>query len=194
MTSDELRDRLMAMSTRELVDILRERDAEEWRPEVFPLVEAILQDRGVDAAALQAGAAGPSEVPRFEALESVASLGDSFRANLCRMALREAGIEAWLSNEHLAGVAPPLGLAIGIDVLVRPGNAASAREVLSDVERGAASIPEEPEACPGCGSSDTEHLRAPDRLSAISGWALTSTPLPTGIWRWRCKQCGHEWE
>ena len=35
-------------------------------------------------------------------------------ASLFRMALGEAGIQAWLTTEHLAGVAPHLGLAVGV--------------------------------------------------------------------------------
>jgi len=45
--TDDLRNRLNAKLTSELVEILREQDPEEWRPEVFPLVEAILQERAL---------------------------------------------------------------------------------------------------------------------------------------------------
>jgi hypothetical protein len=42
-----LRLSLEARTTEELVDILRERDEGEWRPEVFPIVESILAGRNV---------------------------------------------------------------------------------------------------------------------------------------------------
>jgi hypothetical protein len=189
--TDDLRGRLEDMSSEELVRILEERDAAEWRPEVFPLIESILAARGV---------ALPAPLPPAEpdagpepSLESVATLSGALEANLCRMALTEAGIEAWLSTENLAGVAPHLGLAIGVDVLVRREDAAAAREVLEAGRSGAIALPVDPEPCPRCGSTGTEHYRRTDPLSAGSGWFLTAYPMPTGDWRWRCSSCGHEW-
>ena len=44
----ELRERLRLLPTAELVGILEGLDVEQWRPEVFPLVESILRDRGLD--------------------------------------------------------------------------------------------------------------------------------------------------
>jgi hypothetical protein len=76
--------------------------------------------------------------------EAVATLGSALEANLCRMALAEAGIEAWLSTENLAGIAPPLGLTMGVDVLVRPESAAAARELLAAIRSGAAALPDDP--------------------------------------------------
>jgi hypothetical protein len=192
--TDELRERLSTRPTDELVEILREQDTEEWRPEVFPLVEAILQERGVDTEAAKAAGPLPRDVLEFAAVQPVVTLNTSLEANLCRMALVEAGIEAWLSTEHLAGVAPPLGVAVGVDVLVRSENVEAARELLAELDTGAAALPVEPEPCPRCSSVETEHHRAPDRVSAVSGWALAGVPLPAGVWRWKCHGCGHEWE
>jgi hypothetical protein len=192
--TDELRDRLDERATEDLVAILRDNDSEEWRPEVFPLVEAILRERGVDVAAVKAAGPLPKEVLDFAPIEAIATYSTSLEANLCRMTLVEAGIEAWLSTENLAGIAPPLGVAIGVDLMVRSEDVTSAREVLADLASGAAAIPEDPEACPRCGSVDTEHVRTPDRLVAVSSWALAGVPLPVGAWRSSCKQCGHEWE
>jgi hypothetical protein len=58
--SAELRERLGLLPTAELVGILEGLDAEEWRPEVFPLVEGILRERGLDVA----GMAGRRREPR----------------------------------------------------------------------------------------------------------------------------------
>jgi len=179
------------MSSEELVRILEERNPEEWRPEVFPIVESILVERGVSlpvALPPPAPDAGPEPSP-----ESVATLSGALEANLCRMALAEAGIEAWLSTENLAGVAPHLGLAIGVDVLVRREDAAAAREILEAAQWGAIALPVDPEPCPRCGSTGTEHYGRRDPLSPGSGWFLTAYPMPTGDWRWRCSSCGHEW-
>lgn len=81
----------------------------------------------------------------FEAFETVATFGDAVQAHLCRMALQQAGVDAWLSTENLAGVHPPLGLAIGVGVLVRPEEAAAARDLLRAADRGRLALPDEPE-------------------------------------------------
>ena len=192
--TDELQDRLRGKPTAELVAILRAQDATEWRREVFPLVETILQERGVDTRAVKAAGPPPADTVEFAALESVASFRTQLSASLCRMALAQAGIEACLSTENLAGISPPLGLAIGVDVLVRPESASLARNLLAEFEEGAERVPEDAQPCPRCGGTDTEHVRRVGRLSAVAGWALAGTPLPMVDWRWNCKRCGHEWE
>lgn len=192
--TDELRTRLSDMSTDELVAILRFRDQEQWRPEVFPLVEAILKDRGLSTADLTSVEEVPADIPELETLESIASFPTALEANLCRMALQEAEIDAWLSTEHLAGVAPPLGLAIGVDVMVRPSSVEAAREILSGIQDGVAALPEDREVCPRCSSTDTEHQQTTDRVATVSGWLLASMPLAQHVWRWKCRACGYEWE
>jgi hypothetical protein len=182
------------MPTAELVAILRGQDAMEWRPEVFPLVETILQERGVDTTAVKAAGPPAADTLEFAALEAIASFRSQLSASLCRMALAQAGIEAWLSTENLAAISPPLGLAIGVDVLVRPENANLARKLLAEFESGGRPVPEESQSCPRCGGTDTEHARRVGRLSAVAGWALAGTPIPMVAWRWKCKHCGHEWE
>ena len=42
--TDDLRARLEELPTGELLAALRDRDLEEWRPEAFPLIEAILAE------------------------------------------------------------------------------------------------------------------------------------------------------
>jgi Putative prokaryotic signal transducing protein len=190
----DLHSRLAAMSTEELSDILRENDRDEWRPEVFPLVEVLLKDRGVDIEAVKASLRAIESQPGSAGLESVKSLGDALQANLCKMALLEAGIEAWLSTEYVAGAFPTLGLALGVDVLVRPEDAAAARELIAGLDSGAAEIEQELEACPRCASSETEHVRAPDRVGAVAGWLMVGLPLPSGAWHWKCRICGQDWQ
>ncbi len=190
---EDLRARLEEMSTADLVAVLRSQNVEEWRPEVFPLVEAILSQRGVDVVALKPARAGLEETD-YAPVESVASFSTALEANLCRMALEEAQIHAWLSTEYLADVAPHLGLAIGVDVLVRKDVADAAREVLASIKTGAAALPSEGEPCPKCQSEQTERLQATDRGATIGAGRLAGTPLPEHDWRWTCGTCGHEWE
>jgi len=193
--TDDLRARLNDMPTGELVEILQGHDLEQWRPEVFPLVEAILRERHVDVAAVKMSVPHPVEdETEFESLESVESFSAVLPANLCRMALQEAGIEAWLSTEHLAGVAPPLGFTLGVDVLVRPASAAAARAVIASLQDGTAAIPEEPEPCPRCQSLENERVPEEDAEPSVLAWARHGPPPAQSIWRRRCKSCGHEWE
>jgi len=61
--SSEMRRLLARKTTEELVEALRTRDPNEWRPEVFPLIESILQERGVDVAAAMAQALDRQDAP-----------------------------------------------------------------------------------------------------------------------------------
>ena len=143
--TDDLRARLEQLPTGELLAVLRDRDLDEWRPEAFPLVEAILRERHVDvAAALQSLNAAATYVD-FEALTTIATFSTSVDAHLCRMALEEAEIPCWLFNDNLAGVHVPLGMAIGVSVRVRPEDESAAREVMEAVRSGATAAPEDPE-------------------------------------------------
>lgn len=194
MTAEEdLRERLEAMSTSRLTELLSNRDADEWRPEVFPLAEGILRARGVDPPST---AVPEDEDPGLahQDLVRVTSLMDSMAANLCRMALQEASIQAFVSNEHLAGASPPLGIALGFDILVAADDEAAAREVLAALESGEAAIPLEPEPCPQCQSLDNERRPEKDRLQAVGSFLLFDTPRPAVSWRTRCLKCGHVWE
>ena len=189
---DELRERLDAMGTDELVEILEHRDRGEWREEVFPIVEEILRARGVEASTERSAPAmgAPEDSGAFT---SVGTFSTAMQANLCKMALAESSIEAWLPTEHLAGVSPPLGLAFGVDVVVRDEDAPAARDLLRELDLGGAALAQVPEPCPRCGSVDTEHVDRPDRLGAVAGWVFVGTPLPAVKWEWVCRNCGHEW-
>jgi hypothetical protein len=144
--TDDLRARLEPLSTDELLAVLRDRDLEEWRPEAFPLIEAILAARHVDVAAALESLRAAATYVDFEALVEIATFSTSVDAHLCRMALEEAEIPCWVFNDNLAGVHVPLGMAIGVSVRVRPEDAAAAREILEAVRSGATAGPEDPSA------------------------------------------------
>jgi putative signal transducing protein len=189
----DLKDRLDAMSSDELLEILERRDTDEWREEVFPIVEALLQARGIQPP-IAAAPPVADDAREMGALTSVGTFSTALDANLCKMALTEAGIEAWLPTEYLAGVSPNLGLAIGLDVLVRDEDATRARDVLRELAQGGAALALDPEPCPGCGSTETEYVPQPDRANAIGGYFLAGLPRPAVQWRWVCQGCRQEWE
>jgi hypothetical protein len=132
---------------------------------------------------------GPSET-----FVAAVRLRDSVRASLCRSALQNAGVETWLSPENLAAIAPHLGIAIGIEILVRESDLAVAREVIEQLERGALALPEEPDPCPKCGATGAVHAARPDRAGALLGQLLAGVPRPDVVWTWRCVACDHCWQ
>jgi len=128
-----------------------------------------------------------------DAQSTVVTLRDSAKAQLLRMALEGAGIQAWLSTENLASVAPHLGIAIGIDVNVRHSDLLAARELMMSVESGEVALPEDSDLCPACGGSETERVSAPHRTGALLGQLFVGVPRPDIRWSWTCGRCGHSW-
>ena len=182
------------MPTGELLTILNERDLDEWRPEAFPLIEAILAERHVDVAAALASLSAAATYVDFEALAEIATFGTSVDAHLCRMALEEAEIPCWLFNDNLAGVHVPLGMAIGVSVRVRPEDAEGAREILEAVRSGATAAPEDRVSCPRCGASDAVRARTTDRLSTVETFLIMGPPIAQSRWQYKCATCGHSWD
>ena len=192
--TDEMRTQLEQLTTAELLGILRDQDLEEWRPEAFPTIEAILSARHVDVpAALESLRASASYVD-FEALSQVATFSTSVEAHLCQMALEEAAVPCWLFNDHLADVHVPLGMAIGVSVRVRPEDAEAAREILEAVRAGETAAPEDPTPCPSCGSLDATRVRTIDRVSTTAAWLFVGTPAAQSDWQYVCSGCGHRWD
>ncbi len=135
-------------TTGELISILRNHDEQEWRPEAFTAAAAALVSRGVSPAEVEA--MGPEGVDVVESAPTITleTLTSPSEAQLLRMALEEAGIEAWVTDETLGSM---YGVGIGSRLQVRARDEAAAREVLSSTAVKAAPSPGEP-ACPACGS------------------------------------------
>jgi hypothetical protein len=124
-------------------------------------------------------------------LVAVAELRDGVRAGLCRMSLEACGIQAWLPTRHLGGVAPHLGIAVGLEVRVRSSEAEAARNELA---AGAAALSHEGTLCPRCGSPRFQFLGRPARARALLGYFVFGIPRPDVRWRWYCRACGKEWK
>lgn len=184
---EDLRRELEALSTEELVSILRNRDEDEWRPEVFDLVAAILEGRGVspkDVVAL-----GPEAVDVIEG-QPLVTLGRYFspvQAHAHRMALEDAGLQAWVSDEILGTM---YGVGVGPRLQVRAEDERAARAVLEAGPPPASSLPAElaEPPCPSCGSTDvnqTADLPDPSPQAPAEG--------SRRVWRYECGSCGHAW-
>jgi hypothetical protein len=191
--TDELRARLAELPTGELLAILHERDLDEWRPEAFPLIEAILTERHVDVAAALESLGAAATYVDFEALTEIATFSTAVDAHLCRMALEEAEIPCWVFNDHLAGVHVPLAMVVGVSARVRPEDEAAAREILEAVRAGAVAAPEEAVPCPRCGT-ETVRKGTVDRVATLATALTTGPPLAQSKWQYRCAACGHTWD
>jgi hypothetical protein len=162
---DYIRREMDARETEDLVEILAQQDEEEWSPEVFPLIEEVLRDRGVrvaeEVARLRAQLDDREPDPHAEAaasqIVSVASFEDESDARLCRMALEQAGVRAMVRGPGRDG-------DLWFEVHVAEADLAAAKEVLDAAEVPEDSLEEgDSYKCPSCGFV-TEPLREGGRL------------------------------
>jgi len=123
----------------------------------------------------------------------VADFRDSVHAQLCQMALQAGGVEAWLSQPTLAGVAPDLGIALGVEVLVRASDEAAAGELISAFKAGDMALRPEATACARCGSTEAQYLPQAHRGAGIFGSIFGRAPERDVVWVWKCSRCGNDW-
>jgi hypothetical protein len=148
---ETLRKEFDQRSTADLVSIFRNRDEEEWRPEVFDAVAAVLKARGVSPEEVAAMGPEGTDVVESEPTVTIATFFSPAEGHATRMALEEGGIAAWVSDE--AG-GTMYGVGIGARLQVRVKDLDAARELLSGAELSADGLPPdlaEP-PCPACGS------------------------------------------
>jgi putative signal transducing protein len=117
-----LRDRLDAMTTAKLVDIVKRHELDEWRPEVFPIVESILEGRGVDVVALKAQAERDAAVASEDppAFLRVMDLADPAILAVARSLLEEAGVPFFIRNEGTQNLFGGGQLGTGYNVFTGP--------------------------------------------------------------------------
>jgi hypothetical protein len=121
---DTLRFKLEQKSSDELTTILRNRDEDEWRPEAFEMVAAILKDRGFSPGEI--AAMGPEGYDAVEgAPTTIGTFVNEGEAQALRMALEEAGIAAWVVDE-----ARGQALVAEARLQVRAADAEAARQIL----------------------------------------------------------------
>jgi hypothetical protein len=182
---DAVRQELEGLPTEELVSILRDRDEQEWRPEVFGIVESILAGRGVSAADVAALGPEGEDVVEEQLLVTIGRYFTPHEAHGLRMALEEASLRAWVSEESGGAM---FGVGIGSRLQVRAEDEAAARAVLEAAAvpvSGAPPLAEQP--CPRCGVREMRQ-----------GTALAQPPAPASAdapraFRYECASCGHSW-
>lgn len=163
------------------MSILRNRDTEEWRPEVFGIVASILIARGVSIADLTALGPEGVDVAEGQTLVAVASGMTIVEAHAARLVLESAGIPAWVPDEAV-------GIGMRTRLQVRLEDEARAREVLegSATSEALAEFDEPP--CHRCGSS---HVRPV--VETVYQERPLARPRPVRHWVYECTACGHRW-
>jgi hypothetical protein len=185
--SEELRRELEAMPTEELISILRNRDQDEWRPEALAMVPSILAARGVSSSEIAALGPEGYDVVEGRELRTIGRYFSTFEAHANRVALEQAGIPAWVSDETLGSM---FGIGVGTRLRVRVEDEAAARAVLEAAPTPASALPPdlaEP-PCPTCGS--TEVTQTADITAQVPDLAIEA---PHRAWRYTCATCGHSW-
>jgi len=142
--TDDLRRRLEEKSTEELLDIVRDRDEDAWRPEVFVIAESILRARGEEVPA--AAPRGEAAVSEGEPVE-VCALTDPSLLPIAKSLLEEAGIDYVVRNEEtqnlfgwgqaIAGFNPVVGPPV---IVVPSSRLDEARELLTPLTEGSAPV------------------------------------------------------
>lgn len=141
--------------------------------------------------------------PEWSDLVRVARFWEVHRAHAAQAFLNSEGIDAFLANAHISGVAWHYGAAGGgIPLEVRAEDAERARELLAshgELAAEASSLRSAPleAACPRCAASDPEPFtRAPGpprgllaRLfsSVVAALGGNATPTKESL---RCRACG----
>jgi hypothetical protein len=102
--NDELRARLERKSTEELVEIALRHDVNEWRPEVFAIVDEVLKSRGADVSGLGYFTRTPEPEETEAEFPEVLALSDPGVLALAESILDEAGIRFYVANDEAPGL------------------------------------------------------------------------------------------
>jgi hypothetical protein len=185
----ELRASLEARTTEELISILRNRNADEWRPEVFDLTASILVARGVSPATVSAMGPEGEDLVEQRPLATVARYFSPAEAHSGRMALEAAELQAWVVDQSLGTV---YGVGVGTRLQVRAEDEEAARAILEGEAPATEELPAElgEPPCPQCGSANialsSEAIEGPDVHRARGGRRQRD-------WYYECRACGHRW-
>ena len=122
---------------------------------------------------------------------------DPLDAEFAKVRLENAGIPAFVLDQHLVGIQWLYSRAIGgVKIKVEASDLERATQVLdedlsAELEQELGTEAEETERCPACGSAEIHPSRVQRNAAAIS--LLTSLPLIGWRHAWICSACRHSW-
>ncbi|MBN1570361.1 MAG: hypothetical protein JXA73_21140 [Acidobacteria bacterium] len=187
---DEIRQHMQQFSNEELISILLKHDENQWRPEVFDIVGAILSERGVSSGKDLKYAVGPGSA--FEETEglnlmTVAEYVSHLDAEADRLILEGEGVKAWIFEDDTppAEGVPP---TVQLKVFAEDWKAAMERLVFDD---GLPPILQDDVAeppCPRCGSR-----RIVEESEMVDNLSESGKLSPKQECFYRCFSCGHKW-
>ena len=187
---DEVRQYMERLNNKELISIILEHDENQWQPEVFDIVEAVLRERGLSAGKDLKYAEGPESVAdETEGLNlmTVAEYVSHLDAEADRLILENEGVKAWIfaSDTVPAEGTPP---SVQLKVCAEDWRAAMARLASEDML-----FPELPDdiaepPCPRCGSG-----KVTEQAEIVEEFTLSGRAPQKQEWFYCCASCGHKW-
>jgi hypothetical protein len=184
---ETIKERLSLLDNTELVTILRDHDENEWQPEVFDTVRAILNERGISPDTFVGEEDTTTETMENFDLVTMASYTSYLDAETDRLALESKGITVWILDEL-----SPLGEGMnpGIRLQVREEDVIKALQILQSGPIPSSDLPEEiaEPPCPKCGSRNVmEQVEVQEPTPAFL------TPTTEQAYFYTCSSCGHKW-
>ena len=192
---DEVRRRLDLLSDEELATIVREKDVEQWRPEVFDFAASILESRGISLRDVLAQGSGEDEDEEQEdpadarGMVTIARYTDLLLAHSDRLALKQAGIRAWVVGDDYAtreGAGAP-------SLRIRKEDVDAALEILDAPPSSTSDLPAEfaDITCPRCGSPEIEEVD--EVVDVVDASSCSGPRSKREVYFYRCATCRHNW-
>jgi hypothetical protein len=182
---DEIRQQMKLLSDEELSEILQEHDEDQWRPEVFDIVGAILRERGISLSKTSA----PEEdgLDEIEGLDfvAVANYYSSMDAEADRTALEVKRIKAWIIHKKTSTQGAP-----NIELRVLAEDLVAAMATLESEPTLSTDLPPElaEPPCPKCGSRKVK-----EEAETVEEATNSHILIPKQLWLYHCAACGHKW-
>lgn len=193
MASGELRERLEARSDDELLDILARKDTTEWQIGVFPIVEAILRERGIPVRQTLAHARESECTSSNDGFAVIATFATVVESEACRAALSAADFDVVAGDQFVLQVDPALGPALGGCRLAVPqSQAEDARAFLAAADGGELSAGLL--ACSTCGSQDVAVERSVSKGGTFMNTFLVGPVVRDVTITYKCRACRTTWE
>ncbi len=187
---DEIRKQLDLLNDSELTSILRKRDYEQWRPEVFDIVASILKQRGISPSThAEQEEDDVNESAGLDLVVVGSYLSDS-DAEADRLALEEKGLRAWIFDEE----PPPDAANVGkVQLGVLPEDLTAAMGALNSEPVPSSDLPAdlaEP-PCPKCCSRKI--IEQAEIVESFDASLSSYRSTPQQMWFYKCAACGYKW-